>query len=361
MEFLYHFFNFQNIIVGMLDPGGSRVDGFRRTGRSRSGVAIMQIIVAGKIHASGIALLQASGVSFQHVEALTEAAYVPLIDQADALVIRTQPLTATTIAKAERLQIVSRHGVGYDAVDVAALTARRIPLCIVGSVNAVSVAEHAMMLILAATKRLIRADHAVRCPTQWSWRNRMEAAELAGKTLLILGYGRSGQLLARMAAGFGMTIIAHDPHLAPETWPKGATRALDLHAGLAQADVVSLHAPLTTPPLIGAAELAAMKAGAILINTARGGLVDEPALLAALRSGHVAAAGLDVLTTEPPAPDHPLLALDQVIFTPHIAGITAESAERMAVASVRNVLDFFAGRLDTALIVNQDQIVNQRT
>ena len=336
-----------------IGQGQNPAQGNGRTGNNSFGVAMPHIVVAGKIHASGIALLTAAGASFDHVEAVAEQAYVSLIAEADALVIRTQPLTAATIARAKRLQIVSRHGVGYDAVDVAALTARRIPLCIVGAVNAVSVAEHAMMLILAATKRLIRADHAVRDPAAWAWRNRMEAGELAGKTLLIVGYGRTGQLLARMAAGFGMTITAHDPGLAAQTWPAGAARAPDLHGGLARADVVSLHTPLTAPPLIGTAELAAMKRGAVLINTARGGLVDETALLAALRSGHIAAAGLDVLGQEPPPASHPLLALDQVILTPHIAGITGESAERMAVASVQNVLDFFAGRLDPALIVNQ--------
>ena len=138
-----------------------------------------------------------------YVEEISEPSYAPLIDKADALVIRTQPLTAATLAMAPRLKLVSRHGVGYDSVDVAALNARRIPLCIVGDVNSLSVAEHAMALILASAKRLLRADRAVRVGP-WGWRNALEAGEISGRNLLILGYGRSGRHLARMAQGFAM-------------------------------------------------------------------------------------------------------------------------------------------------------------
>ena len=298
-------------------------------------------------------MLDSAGVSFDYVKEITVESYAPLIERADGLVIRTQPLTKSIIDRAERLQIVSRHGVGFDAVEVAALNERRIPLCIVGDVNSVSVAEQAMMLILGCAKRARRAHHAV--SADWNWRNRMEAGEISGKRLLILGYGRAGRHLARMAAGFGMTVAAYDPPLARAGWPEGAVmRVDDLKAGLAAADVVSVHMPKGDGAVIGAAELAAMKPSAILVNTARGGIVDESALLDALQSGRLAAAGLDVFEQEPPDPDHPLFKLDQVITSPHIAGLTAESAERMAISSVQNVLDFFAGRLDPALIVNRN-------
>ncbi len=128
----------------------------------------------------------------------------------------------------------------------------------------------------------------------------------------------------------------------------------DLAEGLAWADFVSVHAPKTDKPVIGAAELAVMKPSAILVNTARGGVVDEAALIASLREGRLAAAGLDVFEDEPPSPDNPLLSMDQVVLSPHIAGLTAECAERMAMSSVQNVLDFFAGRIDPALVVNGD-------
>ena len=315
------------------------------------------ILIAGKLHPAGLALLQASaGVTFTHVEEISEASYQDHLAQADAMVIRTQPMGAGSIAKAARLQIVSRHGVGYDAVDVAALNARNIPLCIVGDVNSVSVAEHAMMLILACAKQLIRADRAVR-HGPWGWRNKLEQGEISGKRLLIIGYGRIGRHLARMASGFGMEIRAVDPYLAGIGWPAGDLAAPSgLAEGLAWADVISVHVPKTGAALIGAAELAVMRQGAILVNTARGGVVEERALADALRAGHIAAVGLDVFDAEPPGPDHPLIGFDEVILTPHTAGLTQQAAERMAISSVQNVLDFFAGRLVADLIVNKDAL-----
>jgi D-3-phosphoglycerate dehydrogenase / 2-oxoglutarate reductase len=311
------------------------------------------VLVAGKLHPSGIDLLRTQpGVTFDYVEEVSEPSYSPLIGRADGLVIRTQPLSAETVRRAERLRIVSRHGVGYDAVDLASLEARGIALAVVGDVNSVSVAEQAMMLLLAAAKRALRADRAVR-GGDWGWRNRLEQGELSGRRLLVVGFGRSGRHLARIAAGFGMETRAHDPFLAARSWPEGPVApAADLREALAWADAVSVHAPKADRPVIGAAELAALRPGAILVNTSRGGVVDEAALVAALREGRIAAAGLDVFEDEPPAPDNPLLAMDQVILSPHIAGLTAECAERMAVSSVRNVLDFFAGRIDPALVVN---------
>jgi D-3-phosphoglycerate dehydrogenase len=272
---------------------------------------------------------------------------------ADALVLRTQPMSAGTVAKAGRLKLVSRHGVGYDAVDLAALNARRIPLCVVGDVNSVSVAEHAMMLILAATKHLVRSDRAVRAG-DWGWRNALEVGEVFGRRLLVLGFGRIGRQLAQLANAFGMEVRAYDPFLQEHGWPVATVvAARSLEEGLAWADVISVNVPRTGRPVIGAAELACVRPGAILVNTARGGIVDEAALAAALREGRIAAAGIDVFDGEPPAADHPLLALDQVVLSPHVAGLTRPAAERMAVASVQNVLDFFSGRIDPDLIVNK--------
>jgi D-3-phosphoglycerate dehydrogenase / 2-oxoglutarate reductase len=313
------------------------------------------LLIAGKLHPAGLALLdRTGGVTYDYVEEVSEPSYAPLIGKADALVIRTQPLSAVTIAEASQLAIVSRHGVGYDSVDVAALNRRRIPLCIVGDVNSLSVAEHAIMLVLACAKRLIRADRAVRTGP-WEWRNRLEAGEISGRRLLIVGYGRSGRHLARMAEGFRMEIRAFDPFLVERGWPEGAvTPVATLADGLAWADVISLNAPKAGSPILGAEEFACVKPGAIVINTARGSTMDEAALSAALVEGRVGAAGLDVFDDEPPAKDHPLLAFDQVVLTPHIAGLTQQAAERMAVSSVQNVLDYFAGRLDPDLIVNRN-------
>lgn len=320
------------------------------------------VLVAGRIHPSGVALLKASpGMTFDLVDEVSEKSYAQLIDRADALVLRTQPLTAPTIRRAGRLRLVSRHGVGFDAVDVAALGRQGIALSVVGDVNTVAVAEHAMMMMLAAMKRALRADNAVRDPGKWGWRNRLEAGELGGKTLLLLGFGRIGRHVAWLAAAFGMRVIAHDPWLESNGWPAGDVRPVSsLTAALAMADVISVHMPKADRPMLGAGELAHVKPGVVIVNTARGGIVDEAALADALRQGRVGAAGLDVFDDEPPAPGHPLLAFDQVLLSPHIGGLTAEGAERLAVHSVQNVLDFFAGRLDPALVINAAAISGTR-
>jgi D-3-phosphoglycerate dehydrogenase len=318
------------------------------------------ILVAGKLHPAGLALLEhAKSLGFTHdyIEEISEPSYAPLIDKADALVIRTQPMSASTVARGTRLQVVSRHGVGYDAVDLAALNSRNIALTIVGDVNSVSVAEHAMMQMLAAAKRAIRADNAVRDAAKWGWRNLLEQQEISRKRLLILGYGRIGRNLARMAAGFQMEVRAHDPFLARQGWPEGVVRPVnDLLEGLGWADFVSVHVPRGDRPAIGAAEIAAMKTGAIIVNTARGGVVDEAALTAGLRTGQIGAAGCDVFDVEPPTNKSPLIDFDQAVLSPHIAGLTQEAAERMAVISVQNVIDFFSGTIDPDLVVNRSAI-----
>ena len=309
------------------------------------------LLVAGKLHPSGLDLLRAAPVTFDYVEEISEPSYQAYLAKADALVIRTQPLSAASIAKAPGLKIVSRHGVGYDAVDVPALNARGIPLCIVGDVSSSGVAEHAMMLILAATHRLIAADLATR-DGNWGWRNGLQTHEVAGKRLLIVGFGRIGQKLAGLARAFGMEVHAHDPYIPEGRWPEGAARVTDLAQGLAQADAVSLHLPRADRAVLGTAELALMKPTAVLVNTARGGLLDEVALADALRAGRLGGAGIEVFDAEPPGKDHPLFGLDQAVLTPHNAALTVECAERMAIVSVQNVLDFFAGKLDPALVVN---------
>jgi D-3-phosphoglycerate dehydrogenase / 2-oxoglutarate reductase len=310
------------------------------------------LLIAGKLHPSGLDLLRSAPVTFDYVEEINEPSYQAHLSKADALVIRTQPLSAASIAKAPGLQIVSRHGVGYDAVDVATLNARGIPLCIVGDVNSSGVAEHAMMLILAATHRLIAADRATR-GGDWAWRNGLQTHEVAGKRLLILGFGRIGQKLAGLAQAFGMEVHAHDPYIPADQWPSGAVRDPDLAMALAQADAVSLHLPRADRAVLGAAELATMKPTAVVVNTARGGLVDENALAEALREGRLGGAGIEVFDAEPPGKDHSLFGLNQAVLTPHNAALTVECAERMALASVQNVLDFFAGTLDPALVVNR--------
>jgi D-3-phosphoglycerate dehydrogenase len=320
------------------------------------------ILIAGKLHPAGLARLgTAPGFTHRLIEEVSLESFLPHLPEADALVLRTQPLTQATIATAPQLAIVSRHGVGYDAVDVKALSARRIPLSIVGDVNSRAVAEHTLMLMLGVARRAAAHDHAVRTGA-WNVRNRFETVELDGKTLLLVGFGRIGRRVAELAQAFGMAVTAYDPFVTPDMMARhGVKPTTDLHKALAAADYVSLHMPGSPKgALIGRDELAVMKPGAIIINAARGGLIDELALDAALRGGKILGAGLDVLESEPPPADHPLLNNDRVLISPHAAGLTDECAARMAVASVQNVIDHFAGKLDPALVVNAGDIGYRR-
>lgn len=309
------------------------------------------------MHPSGRALLDAAqGMTVTYLDVTSEASVAEVIAEADAVLLRTQTITEPTVAKGEKVRIYSRHGVGYDAVDVEALNRRGIALAICGDVNSITVAEHAAMMILAASKRLLRADASVRTGP-WEWRNKLQARDLNGQRLLMVGYGRIGRHTARLMAAFGMEIRAHDPYLRQTGWPEGdvaPVRTLD--EGLGWADVVSFSLPHTGKPLIGAAEFAMMRDGVVVINTARGGIIDETALVDALDRGKVGAAGLDVFGTEPVPDDHPLKRFDQVVMTPHIGGLTRDAAERMAISSAENILNFFDGTIDHTLIVNRDKI-----
>ena len=317
----------------------------------------LRVLVAGKVHEAGVTLLrQRPDIAVDLVEAVTTEAYRPFLPHADAILIRTQPMTAAEVARAPKLKIVSRHGVGYDAVDVAALNARRIPLAIVGDVNSRAVAEHTLMLMLAAARRTV-AHHIASTTGHWNERNRFDSTELDGRTLLVLGFGRIGRRVAELAHAFGMMVSAFDPFVAAEQMaPVGVNHAPDMISALATADYVSVHLPGGQAPLIGAAELARMKSSAIIVNAARGGIVDERALDDALRQRRLRAAALDVLAEEPPAPEHPLLNNPFIIISPHNAGLTEECAMRMSIAAAQNILDAFDGETDGNLIVNAKSV-----
>lgn len=312
-----------------------------------------RVLVAGKVHEAGIALLRTRpNVAVDLVEAVTADAYRPFLTTADAILIRTQPMTAAEIALAPKLKIVSRHGVGYDAVDVAALNARRIPLAIVGDVNSRAVAEHTLMLLLAAARRTI-AHHIAATTGNWNERNSFDSVELDSKTLLILGFGRIGRRVAELAKAFGMNVRAFDPYVTAEQMKAlGIAHAGTMVEALPAADYITVHMPGGQGPVIGAAELALMKPSAIIVNAARGGVVDEMALDSALRARKLRAAALDVLTEEPPAHTHPLLSNPFITISPHNAGLTEECAMRMSLAAAQNILDCFDGQLDRRLVVN---------
>jgi D-3-phosphoglycerate dehydrogenase / 2-oxoglutarate reductase len=316
------------------------------------------VLVAGKIHHAGLDLLRAHGdIQVEYVEAVTTETYLPFLPKADAVLLRTQPMTAADIATAPSLKIVSRHGVGYDAVDVAALNARNIPLAIVGDVNSRAVAEHTMMLMLSAARRTV-AHHVASTTGNWNERNRFDSTELDGKTLLVLGFGRIGRRVAELAKAFGMSVRAYDPYVSAEQMAGlDVLHAESLTSDLATADFISVHMPGgQSGAIISAKHLAMMKPSSIIVNAARGGLIDEAALDQALRQRKLRSAALDVLAAEPPAADNPLLSNPFVTISPHNAGLTEECAMRMSLFAAQNILDCFDGKLDRKLIVNADHV-----
>lgn len=287
------------------------------------------------------------------------------VRDAHGLLVRTAVIDKAVIDAARCLEIVSRHGVGYDAVDVDALSARGIPLTITPGANAVSVAEHAMFQMLALAKRCQEHDRGVREGRFNELRGAMLPIDLHGKTLLILGFGRIGSLLAPRALAFGMRVLACDPFIDQQRIEAaGCSAVADFRAVLPQADVVSVHTPLSaqTRAMLGAAEFARMKRGALVLNTARGGIVDEDALADALRAGRLAGAGIDVFTSEPTPPDtsHPLFHCDNVILSSHCAGVSQEAAIRMSMMATKNILDAFDGTLSPEVVVNRDVLSGAR-
>lgn len=309
------------------------------------------VVVAGPLHPAGIEVLKAApDISFVHETSRDPAAYTAHIDQADGLVLRTQALTRNIVDKALRLKIVSRNGVGYDAVDVAALNERGIALTVVGDVNSATVAEHAIMLMLAASRRLLKSATRLR-EGDWLYRDELESRELCGKNLLIIGFGRIGRRVARIASALEMSVFAYDPFIAADQFDC-ANRISRLDDALRMADVISLHIPATDSQLLDSSAFRHMKPGVVIVNAARGSIVDEEALLTALSGGQVGAVGTDVFAEEPPPSDHPFLSHQSIIATPHSAGLTEECARRMARKAVQNVLDYFEETLDPSLIVN---------
>ena len=316
-----------------------------------------KVLLLQPIHDAGMALLkERDDVDIAIASAIAEDTLIREIRDAHALIARATPVTRAMIDAAADLRVVSRHGVGYDSVDVARLTERGIPLAIAIHGNALSVAEHTLYLILALAKRGFAFDQAVG-RGNFDIRATLRGADIAGKSLLIVGFGRTGARVARFARAFDMKVFVYDPYIDQSLVASaGHSRVDDCLSVLPEMDMVTLHCPLTeeTRGMISDRELDAMKPSAYVVNCARGGIVDEQALCAALKSKGIAGAGLDVFVSEPLPGDNPLLALDNVITSPHVAGATLEASMRMATGAAANVLAAFDGTLDPAAVVNSE-------
>ena len=254
------------------------------------------------------------------------------------------------------MKVVTRIGVGYDAVDVPALSRRHIPLMVAGSANSPSVAEQALFMMLWLAKRAVEMHSLVK-DGKWATRLGLLPYDLYGKTVLIIGFGRIGTRTAKRCLAMEMNVLVYDPYKpAAEITAAGCEPVADLDAALPRADFVSIHCPKTpeTVGLFNAARLKRMKPSAYLINTARGGIVEEVALYDALSSGKLAGAGLDVFEQEPPPSGHALFELPNVIIAPHVAGVTREAVDRMSEQTARNILSALDGEPIRQNVINQD-------
>ena len=275
-----------------------------------------------------------------------------------AIVSRLGKLDESVLNSAPQLRVISKHGVGVDNIDLAAATHRGIPVLAATGANAISVAEHAIALLLAVVKNILPLDASLR-GGRWE-KPGYQGRELAGATLGFMGMGSIARATARIALGFNLNLIGYDPYAGDAVFSDLGVRRCDTFENLlASSNILSLHCPLDdqTRSIVNASAIGKMPKGSYIINTARGGLIDEMALLAAVQSGHLAGAGLDSFATEPPAKDHPFWAEPRIVVTPHIGGVTREANARVGVDAVRGILQVLDGEpIAPERIVNRVQL-----
>ena len=321
----------------------------------------MKVLVVGHIHQDGLDLLHAqTGFTIEVTQSHSESDLIDQVSDVDAILVRSALITSTIIDNAPLLKIVSRHGVGFNSVDVDALTSRRIPLAIAVGGNADSVAEHTLYLILALAKQGQRYDTAAR-EGDFNFRNVPISHEIRKSQILIIGFGRIGRLVTHRALAFGMAVHIYAPYVPDtEIQNQPVHVAQNLRDVLPKMDIVSVHCPLNeeTKNLLNEHEFGLMKPNALLINTARGGIVNETALHKALSQGAIAGAGIDVFVTEPTNTSLNLLKLNNVVVSPHCAGVTVESSARTARIAAQNVVNGLNLTLDEAFVVNREVLQN---
>ena len=312
----------------------------------------IRVVIADKLGDAGIALLASSPeIHVVNLAGKSREELDAALTTAEALIVRSETkVTAEMIAKAPNLKVVARAGIGVDTIDVAAATKRGIAVMNAPGANTVSAAEHAIALLLSLLRHIPEAAETMK---QGGWdRKRFEGSELRGKTLGVVGLGRIGGYVAQVAHAFGMTIIAYDPFVAPQRAVELQARLLPIEQLLQEADIITLHVAHTdeTRHLLNAQRIKLMKPTAFLVNTARGELVDEQALVLAVKEKRIAGAAVDVFAEEPLPKDSPLRGLERVLLTPHLAASTSEAQKRVAIeicTAVREAL--LRGDLSTAI------------
>ena len=316
----------------------------------------MKIAIMGKIHSDGPEILKKNNIENFEINDFEENYLISKLCDVDGIVIRTANLTSNILSKCENLKIVSRHGVGYDNVDSNYLTKNGIPLAITGTSNAVSVAEHVMTMFLYLTKNINLSNNLVKSVNFKKKSELPDFFELYRKKILILGFGRIGQELAKRCLGFDMEVYIYDPFVSKNIIIEKNCFPINKEEGLEIADYISIHMPLnnSTKNFLSFTEFDLVKKNLIVVNTARGGIINEEALLEAIKKNKIKGAGIDVFENEPPSQKHPFFELENILLTPHNAALTLECRKRMSVESCTNVINYLVNKKK----LNKTNIVN---
>ena len=318
-----------------------------------------KVLVVQGLHEQGLEMLkQRSDIEFNVLLSDDENEILEAAKDVNGITVRTAQITEKIINSSKNLQVISRHGVGYDSINLKSLNNKKIPLTIAAHSNMISVSEQAMFFLLALNKNVFYYDDFTR---KGDWTNRwdVKAWDLAGKNIMVIGFGRIGSNFVKRALAFDMNVYVYDPYIDHEKIKKsGAIPIQNFKNNLSKMDAITLHCPKNeeTTNLFTKKEFQTMKKNAFIINCARGGILNEDDLFEALLNEKIAGAGLDVFDVEPTPSSNLLFKLKNVILSPHIAGVTVESTVRMATETVQNVLDVFDNKVNKSVVVNLKEI-----
>ena len=318
----------------------------------------MKVAVLGKVDPKGLSFLIENEFKVIEIESFEIQNLKEQLKDVDGILLRTTKLDKEILEHCDNLKIISRHGVGYDNVDLDFLNENKIALCITSTSNAVSVAEHVLSFFIYLTKKLSLSDSLVK---EGNFEKRSELPnffELYKKKVLIIGFGRIGKEVAKRCLGFDMEVYVYDPFLDNEIIIRNQCIPIEKNQGLAIADFITIHLPLNvnTKNFISQTELNVMKKKSILVNTSRGGIVNENDLCIALESKKIQGAGMDVFVSEPPESNHPFFKLDNILLTPHNAALTLECRERMSLEASQNIVFFLKNMSE----LNVENLVNKK-
>ena len=318
----------------------------------------MKVAVLGKVDPKGLSFLKENEFKVIEIESFEIQNLKEQLKDVDGILLRTTKLDKEILEHCDNLKIISRHGVGYDNVDLDFLNENKIALCITSTSNAVSVAEHVLSFFIYLTKKISLSDSLVKEGNFEKKSSLPNFFELYKKKVLIIGFGRIGKEVAKRCLGFDMEVYVYDPFLDNEIIIRNQCIPIEKNQGLAIADFITIHLPLNrdTKNFISQTELNLMRKNSILVNTSRGGIVNENDLCIALESKKIQGAGMDVFVSEPPESNHPFFKLDNILLTPHNAALTLECRERMSLEASQNIVFF----LNNMSELNVENLVNKK-